>query len=177
MKEQVSAAFEKQFGGAPELIVRAPGRSLSGVRCDALVESVDIFPTLLDLCDLPPLPVSDGTSFVPLLEAPEQDWKVAAHHVFNRNRGGLIVGHAVRTKQYRLVSWRRGWELSGEQVAVELYDYEQDPHETTNVADANPEVVQRLQALAEQARDDLGDALTKRQGKNVRQPGRLDKGK
>ena len=38
----------------------------------------------------------------------------------------------------------------------------------------HPEIVKRLTAFAEEARDDLGDKLTKRKGKNVRQPGRLE---
>ena len=101
---------------------------------DALVETVDICPTLLDLCGLAPLAVSDGKSFVPLLEKPLQPWKEAAYHVFNRNRGGRVIGHAVRTARYRLVSWRKGWGLDGEELAVELYDYEEDPDETRNVA-------------------------------------------
>ena len=44
------------------------------------------------------------------------------------------------------------------------------------MADQNPEVVKRLQALAEKARADLGDSATKRVGANVRQPGRVPQG-
>ena len=44
------------------------------------------------------------------------------------------------------------------------------------MAEQHPEVVRRLQQLAEQARVDLGDALTNRQGKNVRLPGRVEEG-
>jgi iduronate 2-sulfatase len=115
--------------------VRVPGTTPAGGRCDALVETVDIFPTLLELCGLPELPVSDGQSFVPLLKDPRRPWKDAAFHVFNRNQGGPVIGHAVRTKRYRLVSWNRGWGMDGEQVAVELYDYQTDPNETQNVAE------------------------------------------
>ena len=57
---------------------------------------------------------------------------------------------------------------------LELYNLETDIGETTNVADKHPEVVRRLQAFAEAAREDLGDKLTKRTGKNVRKPGRLE---
>ena len=41
------------------------------------------------------------------------------------------------------------------------------------MAAKNPDVVKRLEALAEKARDDLGDSLTKRVGKGVREPGRV----
>ncbi len=57
-------------------------------------------------------------------------------------------------------------------VEHELYDLKSDVGETKNVAAKNPEVVQRLEALAEQARADLGDSLTKRAGSGVREPGR-----
>lgn len=115
------------------LIVRAPGISHAGTKCSELVETVDIFPTLLDICGLPKLPVTDGLSFLPLLKNPKQKWKEAAYHVFDRE-GGKVIGHAVRTANYRLVSWREGWGLSGKEIAVELYDYLKDPYETRNVA-------------------------------------------
>jgi hypothetical protein len=56
---------------------------------------------------------------------------------------------------------------------LELYDLQADVGETTNVAAEHPDIVERLTALAEQARDDLGDTLTERKGKHVREPGRL----
>jgi arylsulfatase A-like enzyme len=58
-------------------------------------------------------------------------------------------------------------------IELTLFDLESDPGETQNVAAAHPDVVQRLQQLAEVARDDLGETATKRTGKNVRAPGRL----
>jgi arylsulfatase A-like enzyme len=58
-------------------------------------------------------------------------------------------------------------------IGLELFDLEQDPGETTNVADRFPGEVARLQALAEQARSDLGDTLTDRTGAAVRPAGRL----
>ncbi len=55
----------------------------------------------------------------------------------------------------------------------ELYDLVADVGETHNVAADHPDEVSRLLALAEQSRDDLGDSLTGRKGKNVRAVGRL----
>jgi hypothetical protein len=55
----------------------------------------------------------------------------------------------------------------------ELYDLAADVGETRNVADAHPDVVKKLLEFAEVSRDDLGDSLTKRTGKGVREPGRL----
>ena len=59
------------------------------------------------------------------------------------------------------------------ELELSLFDLEKDPGETTNVAAGQPEVVSRLMQLVERAREDLGDSLTKRTGKNVRPPGRL----
>ena len=56
-------------------------------------------------------------------------------------------------------------------IELSLFDLDTDPGETTNVAGRHPDVVKRLLAFAERARDDLGDSLTKRTGKNVRQAG------
>ena len=58
-------------------------------------------------------------------------------------------------------------------VPLALYDLVADIGETTDVASAHPDVVARLQALAEKAREDLGDSLTKRTGRGVREPGRV----
>ena len=54
-----------------------------------------------------------------------------------------------------------------------LYNLENDIGEQHNVADQYPEVVKRLQALAEKARQDLGDSATRQEGEGVRPPGRL----
>ncbi len=56
---------------------------------------------------------------------------------------------------------------------AELYDLASAISETTDVAAAHPKIVERLEAEAEKARAELGDALTKRQHKGVREPGRV----
>ncbi len=61
-------------------------------------------------------------------------------------------------------------------AGLELYDLEKDLGETNNVAEHNLDVVRRLHRLAEKARDDLGDSLTKRKGKGQREPGRAGDG-
>ena len=60
--------------------------------------------------------------------------------------------------------------------ASELYDLDRDISEATNLAGENPEIVKRLEAFAEHAREELGDSLTKRTGKGVREPGRIVEG-
>ena len=57
--------------------------------------------------------------------------------------------------------------------AAELYDLVNDVSEVTDVGAQQPDLVKRLESEAEKARDELGDVLTKRTGKGVREPGRL----
>jgi iduronate 2-sulfatase len=123
------------------------------VKTAALVETVDIFPTLLDLAGLDPLPVTDGLSFAPLLDDPEQPWEDAAFHVFNRSRTvdgerQAVIGHAIRTARHRYVAWQVGWEADGKLVAEDLYDYDSDPHETQNHA-GDPEYTATKKELRE----------------------------
>lgn len=132
------------------LIIRAPGWTSPGGRSEALVETVDLIPTMLDYCGLPPMPITDGKSLQPLLRDPAEEGDGAAFHVYNR--WGGRIGYAVRTDRYRLVSWRQGWSIYNEEIALELYDYETDPYETVNQAD-NPDYaneVKRLRKLLEE---------------------------
>ena len=60
-----------------------------------------------------------------------------------------------------------------ERIDLALFDLGTDPGEANNVASKRPEVVKELMKVVEQARDDLGDSLTGRVGRNVRQVGKL----
>ena len=60
---------------------------------------------------------------------------------------------------------------------LELYDLEADIGESNNAVEDHPEIVERFTAFAEEAREDLGDKLTKRKGKNVRPAGQLEAAK
>jgi arylsulfatase len=72
------------------------------------------------------------------------------------------------------IATRHGYRL--EQLELSLFNLEADPGEQRNLASAHPEVVQRLSALAAEARLDLGDSLTNVKGAGLRAPG-LDDGK
>ena len=114
------------------LIVSVPGQKKRGIRTDALVEFVDVFPSLAEACGLP-LPVGlDGLSFLPLLDDPTRAWKKAAFHLYPRSfRGRSVMGRAIRTDRFRLVEWR----LKGGEPQYELFDHSSDPHENLNLAD------------------------------------------
>ena len=129
------------------LIVAAPGVTKPGTRAtNALVETVDLYPTLAELAGLPAPQVPqglEGKSFVPALRDPVLAMKSHILHVYPR---GERLGRAVRTARHRLVEWK----VPGSTAAsadLELYDYETDPLETKNLAASQPEVVAQLRAL------------------------------
>ncbi len=124
------------------LIVVAPGMK-PGLRTASLVESVDILPTLCDLASLPAPQGIDGQSFVPVLKDPAQASRTSAIHVYPR---GERIGRAIRTARYRLVEWKKPGEAA-DKAELELYDYQQDPLETKNLAAENPAAVTELRAI------------------------------
>ncbi len=115
------------------LIIRAPGAPANGQTTHALVEFVDIYPTLCELAGVPLPEHLDGKSMTPLLSKPDQTWKQAAFSQFRRQDGSVpLMGYAMRTDRYRYVEWqdRRTREI----VAAELYDHTNDPLENTDIA-------------------------------------------
>jgi arylsulfatase A-like enzyme len=112
------------------LVVRVPGAAGNGQRCDALVELVDLLPTLGELVGLAPRPDFEGTSFVPLLDDPSRPWKrVAFSTCFH---GATVTGYAVRSAQHR---WSE-WVLPKGRRVKELYALDSDPWEQTNLIEA-----------------------------------------
>ena len=133
------------------LLISAPGVTKAGTRSRALAETVDIYPTLVELAGLPPAinpqPL-EGKSLVPVLHEPSRPIRDAVFHVYPRSRrgDGAILGRAVRTERYRLVEWKKPG-APPETAEFELYDYETDPMETRNLASSEPAVVKKLHAL------------------------------
>jgi uncharacterized sulfatase len=108
------------------LIVCMPGKK-GGRTCSKLVELEDIYPTLLELAGLPKLSNLEGSSFAPLLDKPDFEWKRATFSQVKRVKAkGDVVGRSIRTKQYRYTSW--------DSLGEELYDHYADPHEYINLA-------------------------------------------
>lgn len=134
------------------LILKAPGRTLQGSRTAALVEFVDIYPTLCDLTGVPAPDDLEGTSFTPLIEDPSRPWKKAAFTQFLREGiwlapdGVEYMGYSVRTDRFRYTEWV-DWQ-TGDLKATELYDHDVDPLETTNVSD-NEDYAGSQQKMAE----------------------------
>ncbi len=123
------------------MIVSVPNQESAGEQTSALVELVDIYPTLADACGLPLPGHLEGTSMVPLLTDPDRPWKSAAFSQYQRSG---MMGYSMRTDRYRFNLWisRNDPSRVG---ATELYDHESDPGESFNIADeADPELIERL---------------------------------
>ena len=125
------------------LIVAAPGMRAAGRPTAALVEFVDIFPSLADLAHLPLPDGLEGKSFAPLLDDPRLPWKATA--ISEYPKGGRL-GTAMRTDRYRYVEW---FNKSGKLMDRELYDHANDPQENENIA-GRPEQAKVIEALSAQ---------------------------
>jgi arylsulfatase A-like enzyme len=115
------------------LIIVAPDVTRAGTRCDRPVSLIDLYPTLIDLCDLKSKQELDGISLGPLLRDPAAKWDRPALMTYMRGN------HAVRDDRWRYIRYADGTE--------ELYDHSTDPNEWHNVADTpkNGEVIRRLE--------------------------------
>ena len=131
------------------LILSVPGMKNAGAHTDALVEFVDIYPTLSELAGLPLPKHLEGVSFRPLLDDPRRSWKAAAFSQYPRSGGktgaGQLMGYSMRTDRYRFTAWVERADHT-KVLATELYDHQADPQENTNIANApaNADLVKRL---------------------------------
>ena len=109
------------------LIISYPKIEMPGKATEAIVETLDIFPTLCELTNISVPEFVQGKSLRPFLQEPERSGDTAVAYSGK--------GQTIRTDQYRLITHANGH--------VELYDHE-NQGETENVADAYPQVVQEL---------------------------------
>jgi iduronate 2-sulfatase len=134
------------------LVVAAPGAA-RGAASPRLVELVDLFPSICELCGLDKPQGIEGESFMPLLTKPDGPGKKAAHTVASRGKSfkataeldPAVMGRSVRTERWRFTQWPDGTK--------ELYDHEADPHEWANLAsdEKHGAVVAELEMLIKQS--------------------------
>jgi arylsulfatase A-like enzyme len=165
-------------------IMRWPGRIPAGYVCNEPAMTIDILPTVASIlgASLPAHGV-DGKDISPLMSGDPN--AKSPHEVlyFYYHKNDL---EALRAGRWKLILPHKYRSLTGEPghdgrpagysrptCGLELYDLASDIGEKHNVIDKHPDVLKRLQVLAEKARDDLGDKLTDRQGKNTRAPGQI----
>ena len=181
-------ATNYEIGTRVPLIIWTPDmrKEVRGTSSDALVELVDMYPTLSELAGLEKPTHLEGQSFVPLLSNPKQEWKSAVFSQFpnpalrewaanplskgmretyfgplikeqeakiKKQQGSKwnrelfenrLMGYGMRTNNYRMIVWKDYTKPESEPLFIELYDHKNDPTETKNVADENPEIVKEL---------------------------------
>ena len=121
-------------------MIRAPGVQAGSRRSNALVETIDLYPTLVELCQPAFLKTEhtlDGVSLVPILTGEADSVREAAVSYWRSTV-------SVRTEDFRLI---QGDGRSRKKAAVELYRVSEGPDPVNNLARTKPDVVQRLQAL------------------------------
>jgi arylsulfatase len=179
LREGKGTAFE----GGPRVpaIMRWPGHIAPGSVCTGMASTLDILPTLAAVAQagLPDMEI-DGVSILPLLEG---DRDADPREVFHFYYGGEL--RAVREGRWKRVYRHRTRSYEGVEPGMDghpgpyafptvpdaLYDLETDIGETTDVAADHPDVVARLDRLADEMRRALGDRLTEQLGEEVRRPG------
>lgn len=121
------------------LVCYAPTQLVGGKVTDALVEFIDVYPSLCELAGLE-MPVHlQGKSFAPLMDDPDLPWKDAAISQYPR---GKYMGYSMRTNHYRFTQWYD--RETGQVSYTELYDHQNNDQENNNVARENPKKVAEL---------------------------------
>jgi arylsulfatase A-like enzyme len=132
-----------EAGARVPFIVLVPGARGNTQPCPRVVEMVDLYPTLIELCGLPKVDGLEGRSLVPLLNGPKQAWDHPAYTSWSED-GRTLTGVAVRTEKWRYAEYTLGGAM--------LLDIDNDPHETKNLAQdpKYADVVKELSPLVRQ---------------------------
>jgi arylsulfatase A-like enzyme len=125
------------------LIIKLPGKQNAKGAIGNVIESIDLFPTLLNWCNVPLPYAMDGRSFADRINNMPNKEEEVAYSYFNR-------GITMRTDRYRLTRYFRK-----EEPAIELYDHFSDPAEQRNIAASAPDLVRQLMPLWEKGNTGL----------------------
>ncbi|MEQ8336160.1 MAG: sulfatase, partial [Cyclobacteriaceae bacterium] len=124
------------------LIIKQPQMNQPGVFAEGIVETVDLFPTLADLCQIRPPENLDGMSLRPAIENPES--KIKEYAISEREAFGSY-GISVRTEKYRLMVWTD--QSTGDTIDINLFENNEKPVPYHDISDSNPEIVQELMEM------------------------------
>ena len=127
------------------LIIATPGQKTAGKKTDALVQSVDLAPTLTQLCGLPAHAEFQGRSLTPLLDDPAASVNTAAFSWYPKSG---YLGLTMRTEKWRYVEWTK----PGAPTERELFNIVHDLQNDLNVAD-KPEHEKVIESLSRQMRE------------------------
>lgn len=130
-------------GARIPLMIYDPRAKGNGKPSPRIVQSVDIYPTLVDLCGLPAVQGLEGLSLRPLLNEPQAKWKHPAYTIWNERARG-VSGVVIRTERWRYA------EFFGRGAGAMLVDPLNDPHELKNLVNdpQHAAVVKELSSLA-----------------------------
>ncbi len=130
-----------EIGTRVPLMIVMPGARGNGKASPRIVEAVDLYATLTDLCGLPRPSGIIGESLKPLLNNPQAKWNQPAYTV---TKFGQNIGKAVRTERWRYAEYDDGGAM--------LFERQKDPHELKNLANdpAQAKVVAAMKKLLEQ---------------------------
>ena len=162
-------------------IVRWPGQIPAGTVCDRIASTIDILPTIAAIADAPlPERRIDGVNILPLLQGdPDANPRDVFWMYYGQTLTGVRQGpwklqlpHNARTYEGHTPGWDGIPGRTGTlKVELGLYNLEDDIGETINLVNEHPDIVERLQRIADEARADLGD--TGAPGPGVRPPRRV----
>lgn len=164
-----------------------PGRIPGGTICRTPAMTIDLLPTLARLvgAELPKHPI-DGKDIWALISG--HPGAASPHEAYYFYWGNHL--EAVRMGRWKL-HFPHGYRtLAGQaggkggtpvryqqaKIGKSLFDLESDPGESRDVVDQHPDIVARIERLADRMRDELGDSATRQKGRGVREPGRLEPG-
>ncbi len=181
LRGEKGTAFEG--GVRVPFLAHWPGRIPAGKVVHAPAMAIDVLPTVARLAGVP-VPadrVIDGRDIWPLLDGSAQ---ASPHEALYFYWGDAL--HAVRSGRWKLhlphpyrhtVSAGHGGKpgpTEEREIGLSLYDLQTDPGERNDVAAHHPQVLARMQRLAERARAELGDSLTGRTGRDLRPPAKVE---
>jgi arylsulfatase A len=183
LREGKGSAFDG--GVRVPFVARWPGKIPAGRLNNAPAMTIDLLPTIANLAGaaVPDGRIIDGRDIWPMISSAAAG--EGSHEAFYFYWGKEL--HAVRSGKWKLHlphPYRHLEEAGGggkpgresrQEIGLSLFDLEKDVGETTDVAGQNPEVVKKMMTFVERAREDLGDSLVGREGKNVRPAGRLER--
>lgn len=162
------------------------GKIAAGSVCNDLMSNIDLLPTFVELAgaEQPKLPI-DGLSMVSVLkgENKESVRKSLCMYYHKNSLEAVTDGSYKLVFPHKYVSYEmqvpgndgQPGDLGSREVKeCELYDLRRDLGERVNVISQHPEIAEKLKAIAEACREDLGDDLTGKPGKNRREPGRIE---
>lgn len=183
LREGKGTCFEG--GVRVPFLARWPGRIPAGTVCTEPAMTIDVLPTVVRLLEAaPPARPIDGKDIWPLFAGESGAVSPQEAYFFYYRRNALEAMRSGRWKLHFPHGYRSMEERTpgrgglpgkydyGVRTGLELYDLLEDVGETRDLASERPEVVERLGALADAMRADLGDQLTEVEAPGAREPGR-----